>query len=433
MDGLCEAVKASGAPCTAPATKTLVNGKNVCIAHYKPGGRKKKVRETKDINGFEEVSPHDGGALTDYARMIFEKNNLEYEKPEKKRRNKAKQLYRGKRQCDFLNIDGERCRSIVIGQATSNITGKTEMWGCRSHLEQFRLDPEPMLNRIVEKRASKALKGTYSKMTGIQAKTDETIIERLSIPKERADRIADEVHKRGITYTATTEQRGNFVTGKHTNYVPNIQVEIPRNPIDRVEKAVEMAWKHLHWIDEWLTEWAKEEDLINTVEQTGCNVVDGKQVDIHIITKRHATFKELAVKMFSERTKAMKSLQDLLKHQSTMLVTCVLMLQKYGIKFDHEAGMLVLNKIEEQDRESRQGFYEYNPALPLPPKAMTTIEVPAVQQIRPWGDDWNQRTDDEGVEAQKANLSEELRRYEQEVTNELPQPSTPEETTGEGA
>lgn len=94
-----------------------------------------------------------------------------------------------------------------------------------------------------------------------------------------------------------------------------------------------------------------EEELVKLVETYGTQMVEGVPIEFSTTTKRHATPFEMKMKMFEVWMKAEKEYRELLKQRSDTLVNALLILSKYGIRFDPKAGQLVVEVLHRRDQQ----------------------------------------------------------------------------------
>lgn len=335
----CQVLKANGSACCSYATHEDDQGRRVCFAHYRRGGRPFKEPLAKKLSG-------DSGAKI--GRPKKGKNGLGKTKVQ------SKKLKRGKRQCDFLTKEGKRCRSQVLCKVENG------QYACRTHWKEYRSSDEvkkEMEAKVISARVQEIAKAKQVKPVEL----DPDILEKAEMPTK-------------ITITGRSNPRSNTKMGENTVILGAVKVEIPVSFPERLEARIKMAWEKLAWMNAWLAKWNEEEERINTTETHGTQIVDGEPMDFRTITRRHATFAELAIKMMDAQTKAEKVLDDLLKQQQNLLITSVLLLEKMGYKFDHEAGMVMLADVEKARRQAQ---------------GTDLLTEDRYRLERPWPSDWD--------------------------------------------
>jgi hypothetical protein len=344
----CEAVKSDGSACSGYATKVNADGRHVCFAHFNKGGRRNREHEPAEIPDVDSgIYDHPGEEIPGPSGD---------EKKSKRKIRSAKNLKRSKRQCDFLTQDGQRCKAVVLCRVDNG------QFACRHHHRLYKDSTEQakeMEAAVFSKRVSDIAK---QKKVKPPQEVDVSVLEKAQVPEN-------------ITLHAKSIAHGNTRTGKNVVIIGREQVSIPSSFPERLEARIQMAWDKLAWMNAWLTQWNKEQDIINTVETRGTSVYEGQQVPFETITIRHATFAELAIKMMDAQTKAETVLDKLLAQQQNLLMTSVMTLERMGYKFDHEAGMVMLAQIERAQRDA-QG------------RELTGTSD--VMMARPWPSDWTE-------------------------------------------
>lgn len=379
----CQALRADGTACTAVATQMMGDGRSLCLSHYR-AAVKKKAEKVKHIPIEMAKEPP--------APKPISPQPMPDARKERKKRTDPKQLRRGSRQCDYINKEGTRCKGVVMGRLDNG------RFVCRHHHEQAKHNPEEMENALLQKKCEKAI---TKRRPEFEAKINSQVADKGELLHNRYNKsqvLTDEQFDR-VTQDISRTSRVSVKThtGKVQSLIPLIsdeefmkQYDIPLDPMGQLERAIWDAWKHTYWMDAWLRIWQEEEDMINTVTQTGEIIGDdGEPRPVEMIIKRHATFKELAIRLFDQKTKAMSSLHKLLIHRSTMLYSMIMGLQNMGFTFDMNAAKVAYNMVEEEQRKQQLGgtYYRFQPT---PPENMV--------QTRPFGDDWG-RASQEIIEA----------------------------------
>jgi hypothetical protein len=357
----CEAIRADGSPCSGYATHQAEDGRNVCFAHWRANGRPRRAKDR--VHEHQHTEAHRGGHQSTVRPNVDSVvpaspgtpdggNGQDEAKPKRKVRS-TKAIKRGKRQCDFLNADGERCRAVVVHSVTNG------MAACRGHYDKYRSserEAQELENKIFSKRIGDIARDT-----------------RVKHPQPKPEVLGAKLPEAIVIKSPAEVAPNTRYAGSANIPLGQTQVTVPAGFAERLEARIQMAWRKLDWMNAWLDKWNNEQDLINRVETYGTQIVQGEAVDFETITIRHATFAELAIKMMDAQTKAEKVLDDLLKQQQGLVITAVSILERMGFKFDHEAGMVMLALIEQAQRNT-QKVVESNPEL-------YTMQ-------RPWPSDW---------------------------------------------
>lgn len=94
----------------------------------------------------------------------------------------------------------------------------------------------------------------------------------------------------------------------------------------------------------------EEEEVLKLIETYGEQMVEGVPVKFSNIQKRHSTPFELKMRLLETWQKHEKEYRELLKQRNDTLVNALMILKRYGLKFDQKAAMIVVEVMQRQDQ-----------------------------------------------------------------------------------
>lgn len=156
-------------------------------------------------------------------------------------------------------------------------------------------------------------------------------------------------------------------------YTPEFKVDYVYmliQSIRRSEAQVNILFQQLQRIED------EEEKLKETVNK-GTSIVEGKHISFENKSTRHAIPIELKLKLVESLTKAEAHHAKLLKQMEELPLTCLMVMRKLGVRWDRDASMMVINKIEKENKQilSDFGALDVAPAQPIELKqAMEIIQ-----------------------------------------------------------
>lgn len=169
---------------------------------------------------------------------------------------------------------------------------------------------------------------------------------------------------------------GNF---KHGGYIKQFAgldfdyyaANFDNNQFHLMDEAVKLSYAWLNVLMHQLQQLELTEDELKMTEIWGSKEFEGNSVPFEENIRKHAAPMELKIKLFDSFKKAMDSFRGCLKDRMELLPTALLVLRSFGIKFDKQAGMMVLAISEKLDQEElqRRGLVD-NPGAPLPVDAL---------------------------------------------------------------
>ena len=95
----------------------------------------------------------------------------------------------------------------------------------------------------------------------------------------------------------------------------------------------------------------EEEEMLKLTETYGEQMIEGVPVQFASTQKRHATPFDIKLKLLDTWQKHEKEYRELLKQRADTLVNALLILKRYGLKFDHKAAMIVVEVLQRQDQQ----------------------------------------------------------------------------------
>ncbi len=264
----------------------------------------------------------------------------------------------GAMKCAFSTKTGDLCQSKVTKHLAD---GRPACWYHYKSLERAsELDASLLetisVDTIMEKRAP-ALKGT--KVNERRAINLPDIEEQLDKLDELADKMDDgRVRFKGDEAKDTNPKLGSGVK-KSAFYGIDVEYYTPEFKYDYVYmlmKAIRRAEAQVNIYYQQLKRIEDEEAELKSTDRSGTMMTDGGLVEFKNKEVRHSVPIELKLKLMDNLTRAESHYAKLLKQLQELPLIALMVLRKMGVKWDREAAMMIINKIEKQEGQVLTDF-----------------------------------------------------------------------------
>lgn len=275
-------------------------------------------------------------------------------------------LRRNMLKCAFVNKDGSLCNGLV---------GKRLDDGrdcCNYHYVLWR-DMSPEDREVWEAGSVEAIMEKRLFPHSLRFKQNHSRRQVVDLPdiEEQLDLLDKEDQKRGHkikfkeapTTNGGVKKRGFFGLDVEY-YTPEFKVDYVYmliQSIRRSEAQVNILFQQLQRIED------EEQELKETINK-GTSIVEGKHISFENKTTRNAVPIELKLKLVESLTKAETHHAKLLKQMEELPLTCLMVMRKLGVRWDRDASMMVINKIEKENKQvlSDFGALDVAPTQPMP-------------------------------------------------------------------
>ncbi len=131
--------------------------------------------------------------------------------------------------------------------------------------------------------------------------------------------------------------------------------------IRRTEAVVNILFQQLQRIE------AEEQELKEVHEEGKMPTMNGGMADYNKKITRNATPVELKIKLLEALSKHESRYASLLKQMEELPLTCLMVMRKLGVRWDREAAVMVVNKLEKENKQilSDFGALDVKPEAPL--------------------------------------------------------------------
>lgn len=269
----------------------------------------------------------------------------------KKKRNIRRNLLK----CAFVSKDGTQCNGVAAkrfddGRNCCNY--HWELWHKLKPEEQELLEAGSVDVMMGERLFSKSqrFKGNLTRRQVVEMPDIEEQLELLD--KE------DQKHGHKIKFKEapvnpkTGVKKHGFFGLDVEYYTPDFKVDYVYmliQSIRRSEAQVNILFQQLQRIED-------EEALMKETVNRGTSIVEGKHIQFENKTIRHAVPIELKLKLVESLTKAETHHAKLLKQMEELPLTCLMVMRKLGVRWDRDASMMVINKIEKENKQVLSDF-----------------------------------------------------------------------------
>lgn len=276
----------------------------------------------------------------------------------------AKRRKRMDGKCSWRNDSGQKC--TVRSYYTDVTTGESY---CRTHYAKYfakgeaeHMEAHRVNCRVTDqlkerkgKKVTEALAEKPSKTGAIEEalqtvedfeaghNADEVLQPRTKIKRSRLERLTSH----GVP---SPMKKADFVGIDIDFYTPDFKDDyflLLNSMIKRKHAICNILMQQLLKMED-------EEETIKLIETYGEQIVDGEAVSFQNITKRHATPIELKLKLLETLNKHEKEYRELLKQRADLLPNAILILKRYGIKFDKKSGMMIVDLLSRIDASNME-------------------------------------------------------------------------------
>ena len=150
----------------------------------------------------------------------------------------------------------------------------------------------------------------------------------------------------------TGVKRSPFLGIDIEHYTPEFKYDY----IYMMMQSIRRAEAHVNIYSQQLQRIEAEEAILMQTKREGSMIADGKVVDFSNTETRYAIPIELKIKLMDNLTKAEAHLAKLLKQMQETPLAALMVLRKMGVRWDREAAMMVLNKVEKQEGQILTDF-----------------------------------------------------------------------------
>jgi hypothetical protein len=107
-----------------------------------------------------------------------------------------------------------------------------------------------------------------------------------------------------------------------------------------------------------------EEGEIKMTHISGTNIIDGKEMSFENVTTRHVTPYEIKLKLMDSLARHEKNYAALLRQREELLVTCVMIMRRFGVQWDPTAGRMIAEAIQ-KGSSAINALPDLRPGLPI--------------------------------------------------------------------
>lgn len=294
-------------------------------------------------------------------RPALSKNTRSYRAQKKRQRTR-----KSAEDCVFTTKRGILCKAPVVSRLDD---GRNV---CKHHLEVYRKVDEQQrkemeavaVDSLIDVRALGKRRMADATVTRRHVVDMPDIEDQLELLDKEDKKRGNKIRFRQPDPTKIGNVKSAFFGVDVEYYTPEFKVDYVYmliSSIRRSEAQVNILFQQLQRIED-------EENEIKEIESRGTNVVDGKMIQFQNKTIRHATPVELKIKLMEALAKAETHHAKLLKQMEELPLTCLMVMRKLGVRWDREASMMVINKLEKEHNQvlTDFGMLDVEPIPPIP-------------------------------------------------------------------